>query len=78
MWQSLKRLASRLNWGHIDFMHSPLTILAGALVVVAIIAVLGRWELVGSPGPGLFRLDRWTGAVQRCAVPKGNAKITCE
>lgn len=39
-------------------------ILAGALIAFAV-ALTGRWQVSAAPG-GLYRLDRWTGAVSAC------------
>lgn len=58
-------------------MGIPVTIVLGALIIGAVIALSMRWELVVGPNrdfgdtsqPGIYRLDRWTGKVVWCATP---------
>jgi hypothetical protein len=47
-------------------------IIAGTLIAIAIL-IAGRWEIFGSAS-GVWRLDRWTGAVQLCHYDTPNAK----
>jgi hypothetical protein len=69
-------------------MRTPLAIVAAGLIVAVAILIVERWQLfVPQPtAPGIVRLDRWTGAIDMCAMDaktiKGDniagAKITCE
>jgi hypothetical protein len=45
-----------------------LAMLAGALAIAASIVFIGRWQMTAEAG-SLYRLDRWTGAVEFC-VPR--------
>jgi hypothetical protein len=57
-------------------MGVPQAIIAGALIIAAVIAVVFRWEIAS---PGIMRLDRWTGAVVLCdAGNERPAKANCE
>jgi hypothetical protein len=57
-----------------DFMGNPLAILAGALIIGLSILFVGRWSVVAGSNidprelsyVGVYRLDRWTGAVTWC------------
>jgi hypothetical protein len=70
-----------MHTGGMSITHTA--ILAGAaiaLVIITAAATLSRWDLVTpAGGGGLYRLDRWTGAVHRCVAPKGNdARMICD
>ena len=57
-------------------MGVPQAIIAGALIIAAVIAVVFRWEIAS---PGIMRIDRWTGAVVLCdADNERPAKANCE
>jgi hypothetical protein len=64
-------------------MGIPVAIVIGALIVGAAIAFTFRWELVVGPNrdfrdlaqPGIYRLDRWSGAVAWCATPQRTGLI---
>jgi hypothetical protein len=44
-------------------MSMRLAIIIGAALIGAAILIVFRWEIVG---PGIMRLDRWTGDVVLC------------
>ena len=56
-------------------MSIPTSIMTGALIIAATVAVVLRWSLMTGPTigettdnpiPGIYRLDRWTGSVTWC------------
>lgn len=57
-------------------MNSPGAALIIALLLIAAILFLFRWELQTTTGIGIYRLDRWTGSVYQCK-PSGG-KLACE
>jgi hypothetical protein len=74
-------------------MGIPVAILTGTLIIAATVAVLLRWSIVvgpttgeatDTPLQGIYRLDRWTGAVTWCRPMYGlpgvlsPAKVNCE
>jgi hypothetical protein len=62
-------------WG----MRTDLAILLGAALIGAAILFIFRYDVTNNPG-GTYRLDRWTGAVERCMYWGGidDKKITCQ
>ena len=46
-------------------MGRNISIIVGAALIAAVLAIVSRWEV--SIGPGaVYRLDRWTGTLTRC------------
>jgi hypothetical protein len=72
------RVSSRLT--ALGPIRSMGRLLAGIIVIVAVILLLFRWEVV-VVGMGVVRLDRWTGNVTVCArkgsTPE-NSVVTCQ
>jgi len=66
------------NGGILAAMRASVAILIGAAIIAATIAVMGSWELTTAPTAGVFRLDRWTGNANRCALPPSGNKMVCD
>lgn len=53
-------------------MQSPIGTVIGALLISVALLILYRWELVaagtGAGAVGVYRLDRWTGAIVSCGL----------
>jgi hypothetical protein len=52
-------------------MQHPAGAIVGAVIISMALLILSRWELVasgtGMAANGVYRLDRWTGAIVACA-----------
>jgi hypothetical protein len=52
-------------------MQNPAGAIVGAIIISVALLILSRWELVasgtGMSTNGVYRLDRWTGAIVACA-----------
>jgi hypothetical protein len=52
-------------------MQHPTGAIVGAVIISMALLILSRWELVasgtGMAANGVYRLDRWTGAIVACA-----------
>jgi hypothetical protein len=60
-------------------MRTDFAILLGAALIGAAILFIFRYDVTNNPG-GTYRLNRWTGAVERCMFWGGidDKKITCQ
>jgi hypothetical protein len=60
-------------------MRTDIAIVLGAALIGAVILFIFRYDVTNNPG-GTYRLDRWTGAVERCMFWGGidDKKITCQ
>ena len=64
-------------------MQNPIGAIVGAVIISVALLVLYRWELVasgtGTGSVGVYRLDRWTGAVVSCGLRSNPpANLECE
>ena len=64
-------------YGHIE--ECEVAILLGAALIGAVILFIFRYDFANNPG-GTYRLNRWTGAGERCMFWGGidDKKITCQ
>lgn len=47
-----------------------IALLTVGILAAAMIAISSRWQIeAGGEDLGVYRLDRWTGAVVRCGIP---------
>jgi hypothetical protein len=56
-------------------MGTPAAIIVGSVIIAAAILFVFRWEVLKfNEGPGILRLDRWTGTAVLCTPrPAANA-----
>jgi hypothetical protein len=78
LWMTF-RLELGQSTGHIGGTRTDFAILLGAALIGAVILFIFRYDVTNNPG-GTYRLNRWTGAVERCMFWGGidDKKITCQ